>query len=282
PIFLFIADCIKCFGLRCFGGLFGCSVGKERRRNEQGKLASSMISVLGRLGKVDLAKDIFETARSRGYGKTVYEYSALISAYGRCGYCDEAIMVFDWMKKLGLLLNLVTYNAVIDACGKGGMEFKRALEIFDEMLRNKVQPDRIAYNSLLAGCSSVGLWEKAQTLFSEMVERGIDQDIFTYNTLLDAVCKGAGEVWCSQKNVCREMKAEHVYPNLLTYSTVIDVFSKGSLYREAMEAFREFKQAGLKADVVLYTALIDALCKHGLVVLQDVLLCLCFLFCLAE
>ncbi|CAK7327024.1 unnamed protein product [Dovyalis caffra] len=61
--------------------------GRERKRNEQGKLASAMISTLG-------------------------------SAYGRSGYCNKAIKVFDSMKDYGLKPNLVTYNVVIDACGK--------------------------------------------------------------------------------------------------------------------------------------------------------------------
>lgn len=61
------------------------------------------------------------------------------------------------------------------------------------------------------------------------------------------------------------MREERVSPNLLTYSTLIDAYSKGGLYREAMEVFREFKRAGLKADVVLYSELINALCKAGMV-----------------
>ncbi|CAG7873291.1 unnamed protein product, partial [Brassica rapa] len=67
------------------------------------------------------------------------------------------------------------------------------------------------------------------------------------------------------ENVFAEMKRERVTPNLLTYSTLIDVYSKGGLYKEAMEIFKEFKGAGLRPDVVLYSALIDALCKNGLV-----------------
>ncbi|KAJ0053848.1 hypothetical protein Pint_00842 [Pistacia integerrima] len=282
---------------------FDFAIKRERKKNEQGKLASAMISILGRLGKVDLAKNIFETALNEGYGNTVYAFSALISAYGRSGYCDEAIRVFDSMKKFNLKPNLVTYNAVIDACGKGGVEFKRVLEIFDDMLKNGVQPDRITFNSLLAVCSRGGLWEAARNLFSEMVNRGIDQDIFTYNTVsyntvlsiyaklgrfeevmdickemessgirkdvvtFNALLGGYGKQWKYDevRRVFAEMKAARVSPNLLTYSTLIDVYSKGGLYKEAMELFREFKQAGLKADVVLYSALIDALCKNGLV-----------------
>ncbi|KAE8665409.1 hypothetical protein F3Y22_tig00112616pilonHSYRG00023 [Hibiscus syriacus] len=102
---------------------------RERGRNEQGKLASAMISILGRLRKLELANAICDTALREGYGNNVYAFSTLISAYVRNGY-DEAIKVSDSMKKYGLKPNSVAYNAVIDACGKGGLEFKRVVEIF--------------------------------------------------------------------------------------------------------------------------------------------------------
>ncbi|KAJ6686725.1 hypothetical protein OIU79_016477 [Salix purpurea] len=256
---------------------FEFAVKRERKKNEQGKLASAMISTLGRLGKVEMAKTVFEAALIEGYGNTVYAFSALISAYGRSGYCNEAIKIFYSMKDYGLKPNLVTYNAVIDACGKGGVEFKRVVEIFDEMLRNGMQPDRITFNSLLAVCSKGGLWEAARSLSSEMLGRfeeamdvcremensGIRKDVVTYNALLGGY--GKQYKYDVVRRVFEEMKARHVSPNLLTYSTLIDVYSKGGLYREAMDVFREFKKAGLKADVVLYSALIDALCKNGLV-----------------
>ncbi|KAF5462400.1 hypothetical protein F2P56_018407, partial [Juglans regia] len=183
---------------------FEFAVRKERRRTEQGKLASSMISVLGRLGDVDLARDVFETARSRGYGNTVYAYSALVNAYGRCGYCDEAIMVFDSMKKLGLFPNLVTYNAVIDACGKGGVEYTRVAEIFKEMLRNNVhrcnlfedasmlleelrlldnQVYGVAHGLLMGERENV--WIQAQSLFDEMKMMDSSTASAFYNALTD-------------------------------------------------------------------------------------------------
>ncbi|PQQ21920.1 hypothetical protein Pyn_38338 [Prunus yedoensis var. nudiflora] len=200
-------ECWK--AIRCFE----FAVRREKRRTEQGKLASSMISTLGRLGKVELAKNVFQTAVNEGYGKTVYTYSALITAYGRNGYCEEAIRVFESMKDSGLKPNLVTYNAVIDAYGKGGVEFKRVVEIFNEMLRNGEQPDRITYNSLLAVCSRGGLWEMARNLFSEMVDRGIDQDIYTYNTLIDAICKG-GQMDLAYQ-IMSEMPSKNILPNVV-------------------------------------------------------------------
>ncbi|XP_031274127.1 pentatricopeptide repeat-containing protein At2g31400, chloroplastic [Pistacia vera] len=240
---------------------FDFAIKRERKKNEQGKLASAMISILGRLGKVDLAKNIFETALNGGYGNTVYAFSALISAYGRSGYCDEAIRVFDSMKKFNLKPNLVTYNAVIDACGKGGVEFKRVLEIFDDMLKNGVQPDRITFNSLLAVCSRGGLWEAARNLFSEMVNRGIDQDIFTYNTLLDAVCKG-GQMDLAFE-IMAEMPAKNIMPNVVTYSTMIDGYAKASRLDDALNLFNEMKFLGITLDRVSYNTVLSIYAKLG-------------------
>ncbi|KAF8394680.1 hypothetical protein HHK36_020897 [Tetracentron sinense] len=240
---------------------FEFAVRRERKRNEQGKLASAMISILGRLGRADLAKSVFETANIEGYGNTVYAFSALISAYGRSGFCEEAIRVFESMKDSGLRPNLVTYNAVIDACGKGGVDFNRAVKIFDEMVSNGVQPDRITFNSLLAVCSRGGLWEAARNLFNEMIYRGIDQDIFTYNTLLDAVCKG-GQMDLAFE-IMSEMSEKNVWPNVVTYSTMIDGYAKCGRLDEALNLFKEMKFVGIGLDRVSYNTLLSTYLKLG-------------------
>ncbi|KAH7837326.1 hypothetical protein Vadar_012593 [Vaccinium darrowii] len=93
---------------------FKFEIRHQRWHNVQGKLVTAMISALGRLGKVDLARYVFDFAIKDRYGNTIYIYSALISAYAKSGCCDEAIKVFDTMKAFVLNPNLVTYNALID------------------------------------------------------------------------------------------------------------------------------------------------------------------------
>ncbi|CAA7027300.1 unnamed protein product [Microthlaspi erraticum] len=242
-------------------GFYEFAVKRERRKIEQGKLASAMISTLGRLGKVAIARDVFENAFAGGYGNTVYAFSALISAYGRSGLHEEAISVFNSMKNYGLRPNLVTYNAVIDACGKGGMEFKQVAEFFDEMQRNGVQPDRITFNSLLAVCSRGGLWEAAKNMFDEMSKRGIEQDVFSYNTLLDAICKG-GQMDLAFE-ILAQMTAKRIMPNVVSYSTVIDGFAKAGRFDEALNLFDEMKYLGIQLDRVSYNTLLSIYTKLG-------------------
>eukprot|EP00252_Welwitschia_mirabilis_P010918 TRINITY_DN2458_c0_g1_i1.p1 TRINITY_DN2458_c0_g1~~TRINITY_DN2458_c0_g1_i1.p1 ORF type:complete len:853 (+),score=132.61 TRINITY_DN2458_c0_g1_i1:553-3111(+) len=243
--------------LRCFNW----SVRHEKRKNEQAKLVSIVISILGRLGRVDLAQEVFDRARSEGYGNNVYAFSALVSAYGRSAMCREAISVFELMKNCGCKPNLVTYNALIDACGKGGVDFKTSLKLFEEMISEGVQPDRITFNSLIAVCSRGGLWEEAQEMFQEMLQRGIEQDIFTYNTLLDAVCKG-GQMDLAA-SILSGMSEKNIVPNVITYSTMIDGYAKAGRLNEAQELYHEMKSAGLDLDRVSYNTLLSAYAKLG-------------------
>ncbi|KAF8039725.1 hypothetical protein BT93_B2059 [Corymbia citriodora subsp. variegata] len=243
--------------VRCFE----FAVRRERRKNEQGKLASATISILGRLGKVGLARSVFDTALREGYGNTVYAYSALISAYGRSGQSREAIKVFETMKNSGLKPNLVTFNALIDACGKGGVELDKALQILDEMLKNGIQPDRITYNSLLAVCSRGGYWETAKHLFDEMVYKGIDQDDVTYNTYMDALCKG-GQL-DSAIEIMSQMPAKNIVPNLVTYSTMVDGYAKAGRSDEALSIFNNMRFLGIELDRISYNALLTIYLKLG-------------------
>ncbi|XP_068663583.1 pentatricopeptide repeat-containing protein GUN1, chloroplastic-like [Aristolochia californica] len=240
---------------------FHFAVAREQNRASQGKLVSAIISILGRLGHVNIARSIFEAARAEGYGNTVYTFSALISAYARSGLSEEAIRVFETMKQSGLKPNLVTYNAVIDACGKGGVHFGRTLEYFNEMIRNRVQPDRITFNSLLAVCSRGGTWDSARDIFNEMVRRGIERDIFTYNTLLNAFCKGGKMDLAMQ--IMAEMTERNVGPNVVTYSTVIDGFAKAGRLDEALNLFKGMKYAGIGLDRVSYNTLVSIYAKLG-------------------
>ncbi|KAK9704741.1 hypothetical protein RND81_07G008100 [Saponaria officinalis] len=236
------------------------AISRETKSVERGKLASTMISVMGRFGNVDLARFVFDNAVTQGYGNTVYTYSALISAYGRSGFYKEAIGVFEQMKTQGLKPNLVTYNAVIDACAKAGVKFELVSRIYDEMLSIGVAPDRITFNSMLAVCKC-GLWEEAMRLVAEMGIRGIDQDVFTYNTLLDVICKG-GKMDLAF-DIISQMTAKNVMPNVVTYSTVVDGFAKAGRLEDALAMFQEMKYVGIKMDRVCHNALLSIYLKLG-------------------
>lgn len=228
---------------------------------EKGKLLTAAISCLGKLSRPELAKQLFDSAVSDGFGDTVFAHSALISAYARNGRSADAIEVFELMRCKGLKPNVISYNAVIDACVKGNGDVRTAVGFFREMIRVKIMPDSKTFNSLLAGCSRAGQLDYAQVLFEEMMTLGIGRDIYTYNTFIDAVSK-CGNMELAVR-IMSEMPTSNLRPNVVTFSTLIDGYSKLERFDEALGLYQEMRMLGIKLDRVCYNTLLSIYVKTG-------------------
>ncbi|KAL6622423.1 hypothetical protein ACP70R_032302 [Stipagrostis hirtigluma subsp. patula] len=228
---------------------------------DKGKLLTAAIGALGKMGRPDLARRVFDSGVAGGYGNTVFAHSALISAYARSGLATEAMGVLDSMKGAGLRPTTVSYNAVIDACGKGGVDLRLTLGYFRQMLQDGLCPDRKTFNSLLAACSRAGHLEDARTVFDEMIHLGSGRDIYTYNTFVDAICKCGNMELAMQ--VVLDMEANNVRPNVVTYSTLMDGYSKLEKYDEALRLRQKMKSLGIQLDRVCYNTLLAIYVKTG-------------------
>ncbi|RDX74435.1 Pentatricopeptide repeat-containing protein, chloroplastic, partial [Mucuna pruriens] len=227
-----------------------------------GKLTSNMIRTLGRLKKIDLALNLFEESRSKGYGNTVYSFSAMISAFGRNDCFSEAVNLFRSMGYFGLEPNLVTYNAVIDAGAKGEVAFEIVVKFLDEMMAAGCLPDRLTYNSLLKTCVSKGRWQVCKDLIAEMEWKGIGRDVYTYNTYVDALCKG-GRMDLARRAIDVEMPANNIWPNVVTYSTLMAGYSKTERFEDALNVYDEMKHLLIRLDRVSYNTLVGLYANLG-------------------
>ncbi|KAL5225986.1 hypothetical protein ABZP36_012625 [Zizania latifolia] len=228
---------------------------------DKGKLLTASIGALGKMGRPDLARRVFDAGVAGGYGNTVFAHSALISAYARSGLANEAMGVLESMKGSGLRPTTVSYNSVIDACGKGGVDLRFTLGYFRQMLKDGLCPDRKTFNSLLAACSRAGHLEDARAVFDEMIHLGIGRDIYTYNTFIDAICKCGNMELAMQ--VLLDMDAKGVKPNVVTYSTLIDGYSKLEKYEEALKLCENMKSLRIQLDRVCYNTLLAIYVKTG-------------------
>lgn len=240
---------------------FQSSIPLMRNSTEKGKLLTAAIGVLGKMGRHDLARQVFDFGLVQGFGDTVYAYSALISAYARNGLSSEAMSILSLMKASGVRPNNISYNAVIDACGKGGVDLEVTVGFYREMLQNGICPDRKTFNSLLAGCSHAGRLEDARILFDEMIDLGIGRDIYTYNTFIDVLCKAGNLEFAI--NVFSDMLTNNVQPNVVTYSTLMDGYAKLDRHDEALDLYMEMKSLGFQLDRICYNTLLSIYVKSG-------------------
>ncbi|XP_010249926.1 PREDICTED: pentatricopeptide repeat-containing protein At5g55740, chloroplastic [Nelumbo nucifera] len=119
------------------------------------------------------------TIASLLYGRTIHGYvmrheistspsivTSLVDMYAKCGSIDLAKKVFDSI----LNKELPCYNAMILGHALHGQP-AGAFAFFEEMKKEKIQPDGITFTGLLSACSHAGLVDKGFEVFTEMFSK---------------------------------------------------------------------------------------------------------------
>ncbi|KAH6776389.1 Pentatricopeptide repeat superfamily protein [Perilla frutescens var. hirtella] len=137
-----------------------------------------------------------------GFDSSLSTSNALITMYARCGVLDAAYRVFLTMP----CLDSVSWNAMIAAIGQHGHGSK-ALELYEEMLEERILPDRITFLTILTACSHAGLVDEGKRYFKSMNEiYGITPGEDHYARLIDLLCR-SGKL-AEAENVIQAMPFE--------------------------------------------------------------------------
>ncbi|CAM6074353.1 unnamed protein product [Sphagnum tenellum] len=301
-----LSNIIKELGSRQEGALafevFSWMQQQRRRLKPNGHTYSSMIGVLGRVGMVSEAQEVFDSMLSFEVPRLVYTYNAMIGAYGRIGNFNKAWRLYEDMVLQGIHADEITFNTLLSAVGRAGLPIEKAEKVFLSMKRKGFLCTGNSYNMFLSVLSKVGYVETASNLMHEMCHlTDATPDLVSYNTLLTMYARagkhkeGIG-VFTSlraaglQPNVvtftgliqlyscaCKhqeaiktflEMKRSGCCPDLTTYSLMVSVYGKAGLVEEASQVFRRMQADGFKPNVVAWSSIIQAYGRHGM--LQEV------------
>lgn len=141
----------------------------------------SVLSSCGLLGALDLGKWMHVYVRENGFDQYVKVNTALIDMYAKCGSLDDAISVFEGMD----CRDTPAWSAMIVAYAIHGYGYK-AISLFKEMRRARVQPDEITFLGLLYACNHTGLVDEGCRYFYSMRdEYGLIPSIKHYGCALD-------------------------------------------------------------------------------------------------
>ncbi|KAG7015321.1 Pentatricopeptide repeat-containing protein, partial [Cucurbita argyrosperma subsp. argyrosperma] len=124
-----------------------------------------VISACAQLGAVKYANWIRDIAERSSFGpyENVMVGSALIDMYSKCGSPDEAYKVFEGMKER----NVFSYSSMIVGYAMHGRAHS-ALQLFHEMLKTEIRPNKVTFIGVLSACSHAGMVEQGRQLFAKM------------------------------------------------------------------------------------------------------------------
>ncbi|KAL2509965.1 putative pentatricopeptide repeat-containing protein [Forsythia ovata] len=185
-----------------------------------------VLSSCANLGAQKVGIEVEEKIEHYGLGCNRFLKNALINMYARCGNLARARSIFDKMPEK----NLVSWTAIISGYGMHG-HGEIAVELFDDMIREGIQPDETVFVSVLSACSHAGL-----------TKRGIDY--------FDSIEQDYG----------LKSGSEH-------YSCVVDLLGRAG---QLQEAYKLIKSMPMEPDGPVWGALLGACKIHKNVKLAEV------------
>lgn len=124
---------------------------------------ASILPACNSMGSMGFVRQLHGFSIRHVLEKNVYVGTALTDTYSKCGAISYAENVFVRTPEK----NSVTYTTMMMCYGQHGMG-KRALTLYDSMLRSGIKPDAVTFVAILSACNYTGLVDEGLQIFESM------------------------------------------------------------------------------------------------------------------
>ncbi|EAZ13934.1 hypothetical protein OsJ_03861 [Oryza sativa Japonica Group] len=180
----------------------------------------AVVPALSNVGKILIGEALHGYCEKEGLVWDVRVGNSLIDLYAKIGSIQNSLRVFDEMLDRR---NLVSWTSIISGFAMHGLSVK-AVELFADMRRAGIRPNRITFLSVLHACSHGGLVEQGVAFFKSM--------IYEYN----------------------------INPDVKHFGCIIDMLGRAGRLREAEQIIRDFP---VEVNATVWRTLLGCCSKYG-------------------
>uniref|UniRef100_A0A453N6B1 Pentacotripeptide-repeat region of PRORP domain-containing protein n=1 Tax=Aegilops tauschii subsp. strangulata TaxID=200361 RepID=A0A453N6B1_AEGTS len=218
----------------------------------------------------ELARQLFDQMLRQPVPVSVRALNGLFAALARAPpstACTNApalvIDLFNRMAQAGrrqvTAPTIYTYSILIECCHRACRP-DLGLAFFGRLLQTGITTDVITYSSLLKCLCDMKRTEEALGVLLHRMPNDLP-NVISYSVILKSFCdSGRSHLALDLLRMMAEKGSDHS-PSVVSYSVVIDGFFKEGEISKACDLFHEMMQQGVVPDVVMYTSIINALCK---------------------
>ncbi|KAL3535698.1 hypothetical protein ACH5RR_004159 [Cinchona calisaya] len=200
-----------------------------------------------------MLRQVHGMAVKRGLEKNMYCESGFISLYSKAGEFGNARKVFEENseRKLG------SWNAIIAGLSQGG-HGKEAIRMFIELKQCGFQPDDVTMVSVTSACGSLGDLNLALQLHKCVFQaKSLEKsDLLMMNSLIDMYGK------CGRMDLANGVFLKMEERNVSSWTSMIVGYAMHGHVRDALECFRQMRDAGVRPNHVTFVGVLSA-CVHG-------------------
>lgn len=232
---------------------------------------SSVIPACAHLATLHLGKQLHGYVVRGGFGSNIFIASALVDMYSKCGNIKAARKIFDRMN----VHDEVSWTAIIMGLALHGHGHE-AVSLFEEMKRQGVKPNQVAFVAVLTACSHVGLVDEAWVYFNSMTKvYGLNQELEHYAAVADVLGRAGkleeaynfisnmrveptGSVWSTLLSSCSvhknlelaEKVAEKIFAieseNMGAYVLMCNMYASNGRWKEMAKLRLRMRKKGMR------------------------------------
>ncbi|KAJ7539199.1 hypothetical protein O6H91_11G081000 [Diphasiastrum complanatum] len=278
---VFVSSCLidmyaKCRSIedvnRVFNGMFTCDVvvwssmisayaicdkGEKAlelyKQMKQENVVPNHVTILGVL-KACTSIDALEEGRfvhaeviRRGLDSNVSIANCLMDMYAKCGSIEDACSVFNVIQTP----DVISWSAMILGYANCGMG-KKGLVLFQQMQREKVEPNSASFVGTLKACSSIVALEEGRHVHGQAVLKSQDTNVLVASCLINLYAKsGSIEDACQVFSVMPS-------PNSVSWSAMVVGYVSCGQGLKALQLFRQMLLEGIEMDKVTFVNILNA------------------------
>lgn len=206
---------------------------------------SSVVSACTKLELFYMGEQLHDLIFKWGFSSETFVCNALLTLYSRFGKLKLAEQLFSKMQQR----DKVSYNSLISGLAQSGI-YDKALQLFEFMQLDCLEPDAVTVASLLSACASVGDLCKGKQLHCYAIKAGMSLDVIIEGSLLDLYVK------CSDIETAREFFSSTETENVVLWNVMLVAYGQlGNLY-ESFKIFSQMQIEGLRPNQFTYPSIL--------------------------
>jgi pentatricopeptide repeat protein len=192
-------------------------------------------------------KKVQENINRSYYHSDVHVGNALVTAFAKCGSIGDAAQVFNKLVKR----DSSSCNAMIGAyAGNGHVE--KAFEVFEQMQREGLEPNRITFLSILNACASPAVLARGRLLYAQAKKARFLSDVSVGNAFVNMFAK------CGSVEDARRVFDQMVQRDVISWTSMIKGYAEAGRSEQAYAVFQEMLRVGPEPDKVTYLSILNA------------------------
>ncbi|XAR51891.1 hypothetical protein NMG60_11006680 [Bertholletia excelsa] len=185
-------------------------------------VSNSLITLNLRLGKIDLARKIFDQMEKRD----VVSWTAIIDMYVEMGDLRQARRIFDEMPER----NEVSWSTMIARCSQSGNS-EEAVELFSQMLKDGHSPNTSCFPSILCALADLKALQAGMNIHGHLSKIGLERDVFISSSLINLYSR------CGRTEDARLVFDLISNKNFVSWNSMVSGYGLNGQLEKAKEVF---------------------------------------------